>query len=151
MEYKSETEDLWLLHHPTWVRWLVWIVLPPLAVAGCYVLLLPVLEGQYELALIATSLFMGGFVLYMCAQAFKVFPYLHSDVEFSSDGFSIYWPGGKSENYSWAEIASLKHYASAQVLELKNCKGNRVLAVSEQATSYQQFVEFAVEQTGLKY
>lgn len=151
MELKSETEELWLLRHPNWVRWLGWLVLPPLFMAGIYVLLLPVIQNQYEVALIASSLFMGGFVLYLCLQAFKVFPYLRSEVEFSSEGFSIYWPGGRAENYSWSDVSSLTHYASAQVLELKNDSNRRILAVTEQATSYPKFVEFAVEKTGLKY
>ncbi|WP_028876960.1 hypothetical protein [Teredinibacter turnerae] len=151
MEHKSEKEELWLLRHPHWVRWLGWIGLPPLFVSSLYLLLLPIIQNQYELALIASSLFMGGFVLYMCQQAFKVFPYLRSDVEFSPESFSIYWPGGKAESYTWSDVASLKHYASAQVLVLKNSSNKCILAVTEQATSYAQFVEFAVEKTGLKY
>lgn len=151
MELKSETEELWLLRHPQWIRWLGWIVLPPLFVSSLYLLLLPIIQNQYELVLIAASLFMGGFVLYMCLQAFKVFPFLRSDVEFSAESFSIYWPGGRTESYKWSDVASLKHYASAQVLVLKNSSNKCILAVTEQATSYAQFVEFAVKETGLKY
>ena len=151
MELKSETEDIWLLRHPVWVRWLGWLVLPPLFIVCCYVLLLPVIQNQYEVALIASSLFLGGLPIYMCMQALKTFPYLRSDVEFNSDGFSIYWPDGKSIEYSWSDVLALKHYATASVLELKGKEGKRILAVTDQATSYEQFVEFAVEKTGLKY
>lgn len=151
MELKSETEELWLLQHPIWLRWLCWIVIPPAFISSTYFLLLPIIQNQYELMLIASSLSLGGFVLYMCIQAFKVFPYLSSDIEFSSEGFSIYWPSGKTEIYSWSDIASLKHYASAEVLELKNSSNKRILAVAEKATSYAQFVEFTVKNTGLKY
>ncbi|WP_086932937.1 hypothetical protein [Agarilytica rhodophyticola] len=151
MELKSETEELWLLRHPTWVRWLGWLFLPPLFVASGYILLLPIIQNQYELALISASLFLGGFAMYMCAQAFKVFPYLSCDVEFSPEGFDIYWPSGKVKNYLWADVISLQHYASVQVLELKNNKEDRILVVTEQATSYLKFVEFITKKTGLKY
>lgn len=150
MELKSEKEELWLLRHPVWVRWLGWLALPPLFVACCYVLLLPVIQNQYDVVLIVSSLFLGGFPIYMCFQALKVFPYLRCDVEFNSEVFSIYWPNGKSQTYSWSEIFSLKHYATAQVLELKGSEGKRIIAVTDQATSYAQFIAFATEKTGLK-
>ena len=151
MELKSDTEELWLLRHPHWVRWLGWFILPPMFVSSLYILFLPIIQNQYELVLIASSLFLGGFVLYMCLQAFKVFPYLRSDVECSPESFSIYWPGGKAESYTWSDVASLKHYGSVQVLVLKNSSNKCMLAVTEQATSYAQFVEFFVEKAGLKY
>lgn len=151
MELKSENEDLWLLRHPGWVRWLGWIGIPAIFVSGCYVLLLPVIKNNYEIALIASSLFMGGFCIWMCLQSFKVFPYLQSDVEFNLSGFSIYWPNGRQEEYLWSDVSKLTHYASVQVLEIKSNEGKRILAVTEQATSYTKFVEIAVVKTGLKY
>ncbi|MEM7206982.1 MAG: hypothetical protein AAF434_04080 [Pseudomonadota bacterium] len=151
VELKSDTEELWLLRHSIPLRWLGWIGTPFLFVCGFYVLFLPVWENNFELVLIASSILLGGFPIYMSLQCFKAFPYIKADVEFSHNGFSVYWPSGKNKEYTWGEIGKLNHYASAQVLEVKNRQGKRILAVSEQATSYAQFVEISVENTGLKY
>jgi hypothetical protein len=151
MELKSENEELWLLRHPGWVRWLGWIGMPVIFVSCCYVLLLPVIKNNYEIALIVSSLFLGGFPIWMCIQGFKVFPYLQSDVEFNLSGFSVYWPNGKRKEYLWSNVSRLTHYASVQVLEIKSNDGERILTVTEQATSYAKFVEIAVAKTGLKY
>ncbi len=118
---------------------------------GVYMLTLPVIEANYEPILIASSLFLGGFPIYMCAQGYKVFPYLRADVEFEANGFNIFWPNGIQKKYHWSEVSALNHYATAQVLEVKNMNGIRVLAATEQAHSYSKFVEMAVEKTGLKY
>lgn len=151
MELKSETEDLWLLRHPQWVRWLGWLVLPFLVIACGYVMLLPFIEPGYELVQAVSCLLLGAFPLYMCFQAFKVFPFLRSDVEFNSEGFCVYWPNGNKKEYLWSEVSKLNHYATAQVLELKDSSNSCILAVTDQATSYSQFVEFVVNKTGLKY
>lgn len=63
---------------------------------------------------------LGAFPIYMCIQGFKVFPYIKADVEFDNNGFSIFHSRTSHKEYKWNEIGKLKHYASAQVLEIKN-------------------------------
>ena len=149
MELKSESEELWLLRHPARVRWLGWILLPLMFITSGCVVLLPLIEKNYELTRIVSSLILGVFPFYMCIQAFKVFPFLRSDVEFNSEGFGIYWTNGSKKDYLWSEVSELHYYATVQVLELKDSSNTRILAVTGQATSYSQFVHFASQKTGL--
>lgn len=151
MELKSEAEELWLLRHPAWVRWLGWLVIPPLMIGGFYILLIPVIESEYELSLIASSVFLGGGSIYLCIKALKVFPYMSSDIEFGPSGFSIYSPNNNVSKFLWGDVLTLKHHASVQVLEIKNIDSKCILAITEQATSYAKFVEILVEKTGLEY
>ena len=150
-ELKSQTEDLWLLRHPVWVRWTGWIGLPLVFMAGIYCLMLPVWANNFELLLLFSSLLLGGFPIYMCIQGFKVFPYIKADVKFNESGFSIHQFSTVFKEYKWSQVGKLKHYASASVLEILNHEGERILAITEQATNYNKFVELAVESTSLKY
>lgn len=151
LELKSESEDLWLLRHPSWVRWIGWIGLPFVFVAGVYCLTLPLWAKSFELITLFSSLLLGAFPIYMCIQGFKVFPYIKADVEFNNNDFSVFYSSKAQKEYEWNEIGKLKYYTSAQVLDIKDIEGKRILAVTEQATSYSKFVELLVKNTGLKY
>lgn len=151
VEYKSATEELWLVRHPLWVRILEWVGLPFVTLAGFYVLAIPLWTSTFELVVIASCLFLGGFPIYMCYQSFKVFRFIGADIEVNEQGFAVYWPGGESRRYSWMQVGKLNHYTTAQVLEVVSKQGDRILAIFQQASSYNKFVELAVANTGCKY
>ncbi|SEA08718.1 hypothetical protein SAMN05216562_1652 [Microbulbifer marinus] len=141
--YGNEEQNEWLVRHPTWVRFLGWIGIPLLLASSIYVVLIPVISERYEPVVILSCVFLGLFPLYMCVQALKVFPFMRADVEVNDNGFSIFYPNGKSETYSWSKIKRIKHYTTSQVLELVDMSEKTVLAVMEQAWSYEKFVELA--------
>ena len=150
-EYRNEESGLWLARHPQWVRFLGWVMIPVIALCGFYVAAIPVIESRYDVLVIASCLLLGVGTLYMCFLSFKVFPFLRADIEFGEKGFSVYRPNGNVQHYQWGDIDKLKHHASVQVLIIKDRENRVVLALTEQAHSYEQFVELAIQKTGLKY
>jgi hypothetical protein len=150
-EYKDEQSGLWLVSHPQWIRILGWIMIPVIAVCGLYVMAIPVIESRYDITLIVSCLFFAGGQFYMCFISFKVFPFLRSDIKFGEKGFTVYKPNGSVQHYEWDDVAKLKHHSSVQVLVLKDNGSRTILAITEQAHSYHQFVDLSTQKTGLKY
>lgn len=149
-EYRNDDDGLWLARHPLWIRVLGWVMIPLIAICGIYVMVIPVIESRYEIVFVASCLFLGGAVLYMSVLAFSVFPFLRADIEFGEDGFSVYFPSGKSCLYKWCEVSSIKHHGSVQVLVLKGVSNKTLLAITEQAHSYERFAEISARKLGSK-
>lgn len=147
----SQSGDTCLVRHPLWVRLLGWIGLPVATAGSLYILTMPVWKSNYDPLVVLSALFLGGFPLYMWYQGFKVFPYLRAEIEVDDRGLTIHHPQRQPRHYPWSSIATLEHFATAQVLEVIGRDRKRILAITEQATSYAEFVEFVVKKTGCKY
>jgi len=139
-----------ILRSPLWLRLLLWLGTPFVFICGAYVLAIPFIFNNYQIVTIASILLLGGFPIYICFQALKALPYIKAVIEFNSRGFNISWPDGMANYYSWQSVGELNHYATAEVLEVKDYNGNRILAVSEKVINYHKFVSIALIQTELK-
>jgi len=142
MELKSERDNLWLMRIPSWVRVISWVGVPFLFVCAVYILLIPVIAGNFELLAILATTFLGLPCLYMAAKSYKVFPYLRSDIEFNELEFTIYFPSKNRRRHLWSEVSLAKSYTSVQVLELFDQSGKSLLVTLESSTSFQQFMGF---------
>lgn len=150
-DYQRKDIGTLILRHPLWIKVLGWVVMPFLGLCGVFMMALPVIEPGQGLGLTAVYLVLGASLLRMCFVVFQVFPFLRASIEFSDGGFVITQPNSTIKRYEWSDVAKMEHHVAIQVLILKNKQGKTMLAITEQAHNYSQFVAATEQKVEIKY